>query len=108
MGDALIHLSWPNATFYWVTLAAWFLNGFCSLAYLHRLKEKHHLYWGAALALIPCWPVRILAYLLVVDDSLNHGVQVLDIQNGKPPRPDWTPGHKLGVWFLKLIGYSGS
>lgn len=106
--DALIHLSWPNATFYWVTLAAWFINGFCSLVYLKRLKEKHHLYWGAILGVLPWWPIRILGYLLVVDDSIQHSVQVYDVQNGKPPRPDWTPVHKLGVALLKWFGYSGS
>jgi len=92
---------------YWVNLIGWVLNGVLALVRLKRLKEVHHLYIGAALACLPWWWARVLGVVLVIDDSIQHSVQVTDLDNGKTPRPDWTPVHKIGVWLLKLVGYTG-
>lgn len=93
---------------YWVTSVALFLNGILSLYRLHRLREKHHLYLGALLCWVPFWPVRIFAWLNLLDDSVQHLVQAQDLEDGRTPRPDWTPGHKFYVFLATTFGYTGS
>ena len=110
--QSLIHFT-PSLmiTLYWIVTAVVFVNGLFSLWYLRRFDEKHHLYWGAiGLMLIlvfhkEWWIARALCTLMIVDDSINHFVQVMDVQNGRQPRPDWTPGHKIGVWIMLALGW---
>lgn len=48
--------------------------------------------------LVPPIVGQIFALAMVIDDALNHALQVLDESNGRPARPDWTPIHKIGAW----------
>jgi len=115
LAASIIHFSPATLRgFYWAITAVAFLNGFLCLVRLKRLNEKHHLYWGAVFVvlsgLVPmstvlCWIARLLGTAMIVDDSLNHSMQVVDLTNGKTPRPDWTWGHKIGVWFMLKLGW---
>jgi len=59
----------------------WTIYGLGLLAALHRLRETHHLYYGIVLAAIGAllgWPwLQWLALALIVDDCVEHTVQVV-------------------------------
>lgn len=114
LAASIIHFSPATLRgFYWALTAVAFLNGMLCLIRLKRLKEKHHLYWGAILVVLSglvhgsilMWTLRLLGTEMLVDDSLNHSMQVVDLTNGKTPRPDWTWDHKIGTWIMLKIGW---
>lgn len=74
--------------------------GLASLAYLDRLKERHHLYWALPFCFIPVWPIQLLAFVVLLDDCVQHLVQACDTWLGGTPRPDWSPCHRLYVWTV--------
>lgn len=99
MGGALI----PLPVLYWWAYAIGALVGLTSLSRLRRLGELHHLYYGLALGALPWWPVRLLGLALVADDAMQHLVQAQDVAYGLPPRPDWSPLHRLYVWLVRRV-----
>jgi hypothetical protein len=75
-----------------------------SLIRLHRLKEWHHGYYGAALCLdvaVFGWSAWFawLGVALLLDDTVQHAVEAF----GRRPRmADFTPIHRLGAWIMGL------
>jgi hypothetical protein len=74
-----------------------------SLIRLHRLKEWHHGYYGAALCLdvaVFGWSAWFawLGVALLLDDTVQHAVEAF----GRRPRmADFTPIHRLGAWIIR-------
>lgn len=73
-----------------------------ALLKLHRLREVHHGYLGAALCILQLayhWPLWLswIGIVLLIDDDVQHTAEAL----GHIPRmSDFTPIHKLGAWLL--------
>lgn len=88
---------------FWWIYGALAVIGVASLVRIHRLAEIHHLYIGAAVALLP-WPVaQWTGLVLMADDAVQHAVQAIDALRGLPPRPDWSPVHRAYVWAYQHV-----
>lgn len=76
-----------------------------ALAWLGRLYEWHHGYYGfalCALVWIHGWPVEIelVGLVLLFDDDVQHVVEAVGL---RPRMADFTPIHKVGAWLVSLF-----
>lgn len=82
---------------YWLALAALVVVGLLALWRLHALRQMHHLYLGALLALfavLPLWAQLAIAFLIVLDDVWQHAWQALS-------DPGYvSPLHRLYAWAV--------
>lgn len=90
-------------TYYWWLVAILVGELILVLRKLHRLKEWHHGYYGAILALLPWWPLRVIGLILLVDDLYQHFIQAQDKEDGRRVRQDFSPLHRAYVWFYRLV-----
>ena len=90
-------------TLYWLFWALSLAELLIQLLRLGRLRELHHGYYGAVLAVLPWWPLRILGMYLLLDDVWQHWVEALDIEDGRVPRPDFSPVHRLYLWLYRKL-----
>lgn len=86
----------------WIAYGALALAGVVSLLIIHRLAEVHHLYIGAALALVPWEPARWVGLVLMLDDAVQHAVEAVAYLDGRI-MPDWSPIHRLYVWAYRAV-----
>lgn len=93
----------PLPDLYWWAFASLALAGTAALLQLRRLREWHHLYYGIVLGALPWWPARLVGLVLLADDAVQHLAQAQDVAYGLPPRPDWSPIHRLYVWLVRRI-----
>ncbi len=83
------------------------------LTYLHRVRELHHGYYGAAMSVFGAHiapkhemlghSLEISGGYLLSDDLYQHGVQSWEKAHGEPIRPDFTPVHRLGAQVYGVI-----
>ncbi len=88
---------------YWLAYATGGAQLLLALRYLRRMRELHHGYYGLVLGALPWWPVRLVGLVLLVDDGWQHTVQVGDVAEGRPMRPDFSPVHRFYVWLVRRI-----
>lgn len=82
---------------YFAVLAALLALGLLALWRLHALRQLHHLYLGALLALfarLPLWTQLAIALAIVLDDAVQHSWQALSDPAYQSPL------HRLYAWFV--------
>lgn len=94
-------MHWTEA--FWTAYGVLAVIGLAAIARLGRLVELHHLYWGAAIALIPWTPTRIVGLVLMLDDTVQHAVQAAQLLTGHAPEPDWSPVHRAYVAVYRWV-----
>lgn len=92
-----------HAVGYWLVYATTVVLLLTCLLRLHRVKEKHHGYYGAVLAAMPWWWVRVIGWLLLADDLYQHWTQSSELEGGKTPRADFSPIHRAYVGLYRWI-----
>lgn len=88
---------------YWLAYATTVGLLLTCLLRLHRVKEKHHGYYGAVLAATPWTWVRIVGWVLLVDDLYQHWVQASALEDDRPIRSDFSPVHVAYVKVYRCI-----
>ena len=99
-----------------VTAAVLAADGLLCVVRLHRAAEKHHLYYGIVLAAVGFallwhghagwgWGLVAPGVEMIADDTVQHSTQVSDIDEGRPPRPDFSLDHRIGVWLMRRLGW---
>ena len=88
---------------YWIAYALAVGLLLACILRLHRVREKHHGYYGAVLALFPWWWVRVIGWLLLVDDLYQHWTQASDLEGGRAPRADFSPIHRAYVALYRAV-----
>jgi hypothetical protein len=93
-----------HSTGYWLIYALMTGLLLSSLWRIHRLREwDHHGYYGIVLAAMPWTWVRVVGMVLLFDDTLQHFVEAMDLENGRPVRSDWSPIHRLYVTVYQWV-----
>lgn len=72
---------------------------------IHRVREWHHGYYGAALFGLQFafgWPIWTLyvAVVFLLDDDVQHVAEALGLV---PRYSDFTPIHRIGAWIVGLF-----
>jgi hypothetical protein len=96
--------SWMNPSLLTLIAAGLFLALLASLVRIHRVREWHHGYYGAAIVAVqsvargPIW-LAWLGLLLLADDAVQHIAEAFGVV---PRTADFTPIHRLGAWLMGI------